>query len=122
MTKDVGLNGNLFGGNMLAWADEASAVYAREQCKYALMVTRKISEIEFTKPVKVGTILKFYGANPKFGKTHIEFTLIVKDNSNNVYFRTEFVFVAVDSDGNKTTIPVTEHEPNYFATPDSYRE
>ena len=104
MTKDVGLNDNLFGGYMLAWADEASAIYAREQCKYDRMVTRKISEVNFTKAVKVGTILKFYGDKPEFGTTSIKFTLIVKDNLDNEYFRTDFVFVAIDENGNKTLL------------------
>ena len=107
MTKDVGLHGNLFGGNMMAWADEAAAIYAREQCKYDLVVTRKIGEINFTKAVKVGTLLKFYGSEPKFRETSIKFYLTVKDCDGNTYFTTSFVFVAIDKDGNKTKLPVT---------------
>ena len=104
MTKDVGLHGNLFGGNMMAWADEAAAIFAREQCKWDLMVTRHISEIDFTKAVKVGTILQFYGTDEEFGQTSIKFTLIVKDPQGNEYFRTKFVFVAVDEEGKRTNL------------------
>jgi acyl-CoA thioesterase YciA len=105
MTKDLGLHGNLFGGNMMAWVDEAAAIYAREKCKYDLMVTRKIGEINFTKAVKAGTILKFYGFDPIFGTTSISFHVTVKDSQENVYFTTSFVFVAIDSEGKKVELP-----------------
>lgn len=105
MTKDVGLNGNLFGGNMMAWADEAAAIYARTKAKYDLVVTRKIGEINFTKPVKVGTLLNFYGSDCIIGNTSIKFKLTVKDNNDVSYFDTDFVFVAVDKEGKRTNIP-----------------
>ena len=107
MTKDIGLHGNLFGGNMMAWADEAAAIYARDKCNYDLLVTRKIGEIDFTKGVKLGTLLKFYGSDPKFGTTSIKFNLTVNDCDGNTYFTTSFVFVAIDVDGNKTELPVS---------------
>ena len=105
MTKDVGLHGNLFGGNMMAWADEAAAIFARTECNWDLMVTRHISEIDFTKAVKVGTILRFWGTVDKFGETSITFTLMVDDPKGNEYFRTQFVFVAIDEEGKRTKLP-----------------
>lgn len=105
MTKDLGLNGNLFGGNMMAWADEAAAVYARTQCKYDWMVTRHIDEIDFTKAVKAGTLLRFYGSNDRLGETSVKFTLTVMDSNDEIYFRTKFVFVAVDAEGKRTKLP-----------------
>ncbi len=107
MVKDVGLHGNLFGGNMMAWADEAAAIFAREKCKYDLLVTRKIGEINFTRAVKVGTLLRFYGSDQEFGTTSIKFNLTVNDCEGNTYFTTSFVFVAIDVDGNKTELPVS---------------
>ena len=105
MTKDVGLHGNLFGGNMMAWVDEAAAIFAREQCQYDSMVTRKIGEINFTKAVKVGTIIKFYGYDREFGETSIKFHISVRDNTGNEYFTTDFVFVAINKEGKRTKLP-----------------
>ena len=32
MAKDIGIHGNLFGGILMAWIDEAAAAYATEYC------------------------------------------------------------------------------------------
>ncbi len=40
MTKDLGVHGNLFGGIMLAWLDEAGAAFACEKAQSTHMVTR----------------------------------------------------------------------------------
>jgi acyl-CoA thioesterase YciA len=106
MTKDVGLHGNLFGGNMMAWADEAAGIYARLKCKYDFVVTRKIGEINFTKAVKVGTLLKFHGSDPEFGTTSIKFNMTVTDSEGTIYFTTSFVFVAIDSEGKRKELPI----------------
>ena len=50
MTKDVGFHGNLFGGLMLSWLDEAAAALAAELCESPRMVTVKISEVIFQMP------------------------------------------------------------------------
>ena len=47
MTKDVGFHGNLFGGLMLSWLDEAGATLAAEICESPRMVTKKITEVIF---------------------------------------------------------------------------
>jgi acyl-CoA thioesterase YciA len=32
MGKDIGIHGNVFGGFMMSWIDEAAAAYATEYC------------------------------------------------------------------------------------------
>ena len=54
MEKDLGVHGNLFGGIMLSWLDEAAATMAYEVCRSPSMVTLKIEEVLFGKPVKIG--------------------------------------------------------------------
>jgi len=106
MTKDVGLHGRLFGGNMMAWADEAAAIYAQVETNYDLVVTRKIGEINFTKPVKVGDVIHFMGSDPKHTDCSISFDLtVINAKTGEVYFTTDFVFVAVDKHGKKCNIP-----------------
>jgi acyl-CoA thioesterase YciA len=38
MAKDIGIHGNLFGGTLMAWLDEAAAAYATEYCYTPNMV------------------------------------------------------------------------------------
>lgn len=82
MTKDVGVNDNLFGGNMMAYIDEAGATYACQVCSDTRLVTVKIDELVFKNPVKVGEHIKFYGSVIKIGETSI--TINIRANSHNV--------------------------------------
>ena len=49
---DCGYHGNLFGGMMLAWLDEAAVAYACQICDTARMVTVSLDKVEFLKPVR----------------------------------------------------------------------
>ena len=60
-TQDVGYHGNLFGGVMLAWLDEAAAAYAAQVADTPRMVTKHISGLTFEKPCRPGQIIKIYG-------------------------------------------------------------
>ena len=113
MAKDIGVHGNLFGGIMLAWLDEAGAAYACEKAHSTHMVTRCIDKVEFTRPVKVGRIVKIYGTVLKTGKTSLKIRLeaksynphsgILKDVCN-----TDMVFVRIDDDGDSLVIQSLE--------------
>ena len=59
--SNVGFHGNLFGGVMLAWLDEAAAAYVCQMCDTPRMVTAKMAEVQFRKPVRPGQIIKVYG-------------------------------------------------------------
>ena len=41
MGKDIGIHGNMFGGILMAWIDEAAAAYATEYCYTPNMVAQK---------------------------------------------------------------------------------
>ena len=45
--SDVGFHGNLFGGLMLAWLDEAAVAYVCQMCDTPRMVTVSIDKCEF---------------------------------------------------------------------------
>jgi acyl-CoA thioesterase YciA len=109
MTKDIGIHGNLFGGILMAWLDEAGASLATEYCKTPYMVTIKIGELIFNKPVKSGNHLRIYGNVNKVGKTSI--TILLEARRLNLYSgdevivcSTSLVFVRVDEDGQATPI------------------
>ena len=54
MAKDLGMHGNLFGGNMLSWIDEAAATLASRIVQTASLVTLKMEEVVLKKPLKQG--------------------------------------------------------------------
>jgi len=111
MTLDIGVNNSLFGGNMLAFLDEAAAAYSCQLCDTPRMVTKKIEEVVFQNPVKVGNILKIYGEVDKIGNTSI--TVKLEARKHNVYTgqqklvcSTKMVFVRIDDEG--SPVPISE--------------
>lgn len=110
MGKDLGVHGNLFGGNMLSWLDEAAGTMAADICRTPNMVTLKISEVIFRKAVKTGYLLKIYGDVESIGNTSI--TLHVDARKYNVISQEETVvcstkmtFVRIDESGEAVPIP-----------------
>lgn len=118
MTKDIGVHGNLFGGLMLSWIDEAAVAMSNRICKTPNMVTRKMTEILFERPVKVGHTINIYGEAVSMGTTSI--ALDLEARRYNVYTETEdvvctttIVFVRIDEEGNK--IPIAGDVRRRFA-------
>src|SRR5512137_1585338 len=70
-TSDIGINNNLFGGTMLSWLDEAGGTMASSVCCTPQMITLKIDEVLFKKPVKVNEHIRIYGRVEKVGHTSI---------------------------------------------------
>ena len=109
--SQVGYHGNLFGGRMLAWLDEAGAAFACQACDTPRMVTKHISSVTFEKPVRPGQIIKIYGEVIKVGKTSITIRLEARRHSvyngtQRLVCSTEMVFVRIDGDGE--AIPLSE--------------
>jgi acyl-CoA thioesterase YciA len=108
-TQNVGYHGNLFGGELLAWLDEAGAAFAAEKCGTPRMVTVKISEVIFRKPVRPGQIIKIYGQVVNYGNTSITMKLEARRHSpyngcQKVVCTTEMTFVRIDGDGEAVPI------------------
>ena len=101
--KDLGLNGNLFGGNMLSWMDEFAAIFTRKETSEPFVVTYKFGEIIFKKPVKEGDLVDFYCHSIEKRTSSIRFNIYAVIGQEEV-FRTEAIFVAVDKDGNKVVV------------------
>ncbi|MCB2210792.1 hypothetical protein KQI52_01620 [bacterium] len=110
MTKDVGTHGNLFGGIMMGWLDEAGAIFARTWTGEMHVVTVKFTEIVFKKPVKVGEIVRFEACAPKVGRTSITFDILglVREE---LVVRTTCTFVALDDDGHAKMVQAVDPPP-----------
>ncbi len=109
MTKDIGVHGNLFGGHMLAWLDEAAATWACSVCKNPNMVTAKIDEMVFERPVKIGEQVIIYGEVQRVGKTSIR--VYIEAHNKDFYSGEEekvcstiFIFVRIDNNGRSIAI------------------
>jgi acyl-CoA thioesterase YciA len=107
--SDIGVHSNMFGGTVMALIDEASAAYSSQICDTPRMVTIKIDELVFKKPVKVNNIVKIYGEVKEFGNTSI--TLYIEMRKHNVYTgdqdvvtHTNIKFVRIDEEGNPLKI------------------
>jgi acyl-CoA thioesterase YciA len=122
-TQDVGYHGNLFGGVMLAWLDEAAAAYAAQAADTPRMVTKHISGLTFERPARPGQIIKIYGDVDRVGKTSI--TLNMEARRHSVYngtqrtlVSTQMTFVRIDGDGE--AIPISEKVRQKYRSPDDF--
>jgi acyl-CoA thioesterase YciA len=112
MAKDIGIHGNLFGGILMAWIDEAAAAYATEYCYTPNMVTIRVGELIFKKPLKAGQHIRIYGEVIELGNTSI--TLKIEAYKYSLYSgeetmvcETNTTFVRIDDDGTPTPIGET---------------
>jgi len=111
-TRDVGNHGNLFGGVMLSWIDEAGAAYAAEFAETGKIVTKHISALDFQRAVRPGQLIKIYGRILKLGKSSL--TIEIEARRHSVYNGTQksvckcnVVFVRIDGDGEP--VPIAPH-------------
>lgn len=109
---DIGVHDNMFGGTIMSLIDDAAASYAAQVCDTPRMVTIKISELVFKKPIKVNNLLKIYANVEQFGRTSV--TLYVEVRKHNVHTgeqeivtHTSIKFVRIDEDGRSIPIPKT---------------
>ena len=108
-TSDIGINNNLFGGTMLSWLDEAGGTMASQVCCTQQMITLKIDEVLFKKPVKVNEHIRIYGRVDKIGHTSIGLYLEARrfnfsNHEEETVCSTKAIFVRIDSFGEPVEI------------------
>jgi len=118
MYEDLNSAGTIFGGRLVAWIDEGTAIFASCQMNARRIVTKKISELIFHQPAKLGDMLEIWCKVAQSGRTSLTISVLVTrrsfaddlagtKNSLNSYqlkpeteiCRCELVFVAVDENG-----------------------
>lgn len=119
MANQVGYHGNLFGGTMLSWLDEAAAAFACQVADTGRMVTKHISALTFERPVRPGQLIKIYGRVIKIGTTSL--TVELEARRTSIYNGTQktvckcsMVFVRIDGDGEAVPISPHVHEKKYL--------
>jgi acyl-CoA hydrolase len=106
------LYGNVHGGYMMKWMDEAAYACAAGWCGLPC-VTVSVSGITFHKPVIVGHIVELRARLVYTGRTsmHIAVRVCSRDPREGEYEQTTsclMVFVAIDADGRPTPVPKWE--------------
>ncbi len=118
MYEDLNSAGTIFGGKLVAWIDEGTAIYASCQMNARRIVTKKISELIFHQPAKLGDMLEIWCKVAKAGTTSLTISTLVtrrsfaddpvpRSSPLNSYelkpeaeiCRCELVFVSVDEKG-----------------------
>ena len=94
--QNIGVHGNLFGGVMLSWLDEAGAAFTAQVCGTPRMVTKSISGVTFEKPVRPGQIIKIYGDEARRHSVY--------NGSQKKVCSIDMIFVRIDGDGESVPI------------------
>ncbi len=108
-TSDIGINNNLFGGTMLSWLDEAGGTLASSVACTPQVITLKIDEVLFKKPVKVNEHIRIYGDVDHLGMTSIRLYLEARrfnfdTHDEEIVCSTKAIFVRIDPEGRPVEI------------------
>lgn len=98
---DLNARGTLFGGRVMEWIDEESAIYAICQLETTSVVTKYVSEFDFVNTALLGEIVEIGVEVLKFGTTSITLRAEVREKeSKRAIVKVEkIVFVCVGEDG-----------------------
>lgn len=109
--SEIGYNGNLFGGTMLSWLDEAGAAFAGYLCRTPNMVTLKMDEVLFTSPVKISHHVRIYARINRIGTTSLTIDIEARRfdfdrDTEEIVCSTRIVYVKIDQAGKATPLDV----------------
>ncbi len=105
----IGVHGNLFGGVMLSWFDEAGASLAAYLCSTPDIVTVKMDEVIFKKPVKTGDHIRFFGKVHHVGTSSITLALearrfLFENGKYELVCSTDITYVRINEKGQPTPV------------------
>lgn len=109
LIKDTGHAGVLWGGNMMAWVDEAGGIFAGLMTNNTAMVTKAFTDIDFKRQVRPGDLVSFWGHVAHWGETSLSIEIKVTAARHGEEHEEEVlnvtgVFVAIDEAGAKTRV------------------
>lgn len=110
MPKDTNANGDIFGGWLVSQMDLAAGIATKSVAK-GRSATVAIQNVNFIAPVAVGSTVSCYTKLIKKGTSSIHFqvevwmSLMMDENERKKVAEGIFVFVAIDENGNKRTLP-----------------
>ena len=101
--------GTLFGGTLMAWMDRA-AYFAASRRARGTVVTRKVDELEFRVPIRLGDFVELVATVEAEGRTSMRVVVEVHredpaDGARELCTTGHFVMVCVNDDGTPREIP-----------------
>ena len=110
MPADVNVNGDVFGGWIMAHVDIAGAVLPSRIAK-GRIATVAVNEFIFKQPVSLGDLLSFYARITHIGRTsigvHVE--VYAERNPSNLHVvkvtEADLTYVAIDTQGKPRPVP-----------------
>lgn len=108
--EDLNPNHTLFGGRLLQWIDEESALYAVVQLENPRIVTKYMSEINFISAPVQGDIIEIGMVATAFGRTSLTMRCEVRNKLTREQILTieKIVYVNLGPDGKPTPHGKTE--------------
>ena len=111
MPADCNVNGDIFGGWVMAQVDMAGAVIPARYTR-GRMATVAVNEFVFKQPVRVGDILYFFSKVSRVGRTSV--TVKVEVFAERMVEQGRYIkvtealltYVAIDSDGRPRPLPL----------------
>ena len=109
LPNDTNMLFNVMGGKMMHWMDIVSAISSQRHCNM-VTVTASVDNISFAAPIKLGYVVTLTAKVTRAFNTSMEVYIEVwgEDVPNKKKFKSNsafFTFVALDSNGNKMSIP-----------------
>lgn len=108
--QDLNAHGTLFGGSVLSWVDEESAIFVTCQLNKGNIVTKYMSEINFVSSAGLGDIIEIGMETVKFGRTSITVRCEVRNkfSKDTIIKIDKIVFVHLGEDGKPTPHGISE--------------
>jgi acyl-CoA thioesterase YciA len=110
MPADTNGMGNIFGGVLLSFIDQAGSYVARRACANGYIhrcVTRFMDRVEFKKPVHVNDVITCWATVTKMGNTSVTVHVDVEADRKGETIQVtsaDLVFVALDETGAPTSV------------------
>lgn len=107
--SDIGVNDNLFGGAMLSWLDEAGAAFAAFLCRSPNIVTLKMEEVRFRRPVHINHHVRIYAALQHVGSSSVTLDVEARvydfaSGLEDIVCTTRVVYVQINKQGRPSPI------------------
>ncbi|MBS1766911.1 MAG: acyl-CoA thioesterase [Acidobacteria bacterium] len=119
LTLHLGVAGTLFGGTLLAWVDEAAALYASKAADNRF-VTFELERVRFLMPCFMGDVVEVRARPLKASRSGLQLELEVarlkKTGGEETVLSTRAVMVAVDEEGKKMPVAFRAGWEARFAT------
>ncbi len=110
--SDLNMNGNVFGGWVLAQMDIAGGITASRRAK-GPVATVAIEAMTFVRPIDVGNVISCYTEVEKVGRTSIRVNIDVMAQGKGMDEEIKvtegcFIFVALDENGRPMDVPAED--------------